>query len=88
MTNSSRNDLEESVLLSVYKKPLFLNQIFIFFYAFRFLHQTTLTSWQENFIVFCIETTIVLKHFQGRSFKDNFFVCKTWEIQSTLLCFV
>ena len=59
-----------------------------FFYAFRFLHQTTLTSWQENFIVSCIETTIVLKHFQGHSFKDNFFVRKTREIQSTLLCFI
>ena len=70
------------------KKTSFLNQIFIFFYAFRFLHQTTLTSWQENFIVSCIETTIVLKHFQGHSFKDNFFVRKTREIQSTLLCFI
>lgn len=90
MTNSSRNDLEESVLLSLYKKKtsFFLNQIFIFFYAFRFLHQTTLMSWQENFIVSCIETTIVLKHFQVHSFKGIFFVRKTRETQSTLLYFI
>lgn len=87
MTNSSSNDLEESVLLSLYKKKktlFFLNQIVAFFYAFRFLHQPTLTSWQEDFIVSCIETTIVmLKHFQGHSFKDNFFVRKTQETRST-----
>ena len=68
------------------KKTSFLNQIFIFFYAFRFLHQTTLTSWQENFIVSCIETTIMLKHFQGHSFKDNFLWAKLG--QPDQLCFI